>query len=328
MISHVHAAAARHLGMNVVAVASRSEERRVTRARELDARSVSYADLPAGGEIVVVATPPSQHFDHVIHNLERGAAVVVEKPLVTTLNEADRLVSIAERYADKVLYAENLAYAPAFRRWLLQIPDLGAVNHLSARMEQTAPTWRDFLDPSWGGGVLFDLGVHPVALLVLSARAAGWGEVTSVIARLEGEITDEVADVVLQFAQGSSARLHVSWRGSTTPHWSLQVASRTSALTLELMPDVIVERNGDPLPLSTATTVPPMLESLGYVDQLRAFRADIESVSTPWMNVAFGRWILEIVCACYVSAGNEGQVVLVPSGCDRMLTPLQLWRGS
>lgn len=328
MITYAHAAAAQHLGMRVVAVASRSDERRARRAADLGAHAVSYDDLPAGADIVIVATPPATHFDHVVHCLERGAAVVVEKPMVATLNEADRLVMIAERHGNRVLYAENLAYAPSVRTWISHIADMGALQHLSVRMEQSPPTWGGFLEPHWGGGVLFDLGVHPIALLVLTARAARWGEVVSVSARLDGAATDEVADVTLRFATGSTAHLLVSWRGSDIPHWSLQAASRSGALTLELLPEVTLERNGDPVELRTPTVDPPMLETLGYLDQLRAFRADLESRSTPWMNVAFGRWIMEIVCACYVSAHNDSDPVPVPSGCDRTLTPWELWRSS
>jgi hypothetical protein len=46
------------------------------------------------------------------------------------------------------------------------------------------------------------------------------------------------------------------------------------------------------------------------------------------MDVAFGRWILEIVCAAYASAGRRGEWISVPSGCDRTLTPLQLWKSA
>ncbi len=312
--------------MNVVAVASRSTETRTRRSVELGARAVDYKALPAGADIVIVATPPPLHFDHVVHSLERGAAVVVEKPLVTSLVDADRLATIAQRHGDRVLYAENLAYAPSFRKWITTAADMGSLQHLSARMEQGPPTWGDFMTPQWGGGVLFDLGVHPIALLVLTARATGSGEVVSVSAQLDGDTTDEVADVTLHFTNGSTARLSLSWRGTGTSHWSLQAASESAALTLELMPDVVLERNGDPVALAATTTDPPMLETLGYVDQLRAFRADLEAHKAPWMNIDFGRWMMEIVCACYVSAGRNGEMTSVPSGCDRSRTPWQLWR--
>lgn len=327
MISHVHAAAARHLNMEITAVASRSNDRRRRRSQELGVRSLAYDELPAGGDIVIVATPPAVHFDHVVHNVERGAAVLVEKPLATTLNEADRLVSISKRYPHRILYAENLAFAPVFHHWISHIRRIGEVEHLSARMHQGSPTWGDFLEPHWGGGVLFDLGVHPIALLVLTARAIGAGEVHAVSAHLSGGATDEHAEVTLVFTNGSRAEITVSWMGADVPHWSFQAASRSDAMTMELMPEVLLEHNGDLVPIAPPRTNPPMIESLGYIDQLRSFRADLESGSDPWMNVEFGRWILEIVCACYVSASHGAEVTSVPSGCDRMLTPWQLWRG-
>lgn len=327
MISHAHAGAAHHLGLGISAVASRSSDRRVQRSRELGAQAVTYDQLPAGCDIVIVATPPAQHFDHVVQSLERGAAVVVEKPLVATLNEADRLVTIAHRHGGRVLYAENLAYAPAFRKWINEISTLGDVQHLSLRMEQGPPTWGDFLHPHWGGGVLFDLGVHPIALAVLTARAAHAGEIVAVSARMVGGTTDEYAQVTLRCAQGLAIDVTVSWRSASVPHWNLQAASPMGALTLEFMPEVTLERNGEPISVRPAATNPPMIDSFGYVDQLRAFLVDLDEHTNPWMNVEFGRWVLEIVCACYVSARHDGQEMPVPSGCDRTLTPHQLWRG-
>ena len=44
------------------------------------------------------------------------------------------------------------------------VGSLGPLTHLSARAVQAPPTWRSSLTPEWGGGALFDLGVHPVGL--------------------------------------------------------------------------------------------------------------------------------------------------------------------
>lgn len=327
MISHAHAAAARHLGLDIVAVASRSDARRLRRSAELAARAVTYDKLPAGADIVIVATPPACHVEHALHCLERGSSVIVEKPLATTLIDADRINLVSERHGHRVLYAENLAYAPAFRRWISEVSTMGQLGHLSIRMEQSAPSWGDFLDPDWGGGVLFDLGVHPIALAVLTGRACGAGEIVSASAHLHGETTDDRAEVTLTFERGLRVALELSWRDSSTTSWILQAASPSDALTLELMPDVLLERNGTPVPLPLIGSEPPMIATLGYIDQLRAFMADLETQTRPWMSVDFGRWILEIVCACYVSAGKGGMATPVPSGCDRSSTPWQLWRG-
>ncbi len=77
MIAMAHAAAAQHLGYEVVAVASRTRARAEKVAATFGARVVGYDDLPAGADVVVVATPPQCHADDALRMLEAGAAVLL-----------------------------------------------------------------------------------------------------------------------------------------------------------------------------------------------------------------------------------------------------------
>ena len=326
MISGAHAMAAHVLGMAVVAVASRSQEKSTERAKQLNANPVDYAQLPSGADIVVVATPPAQHFDHAVYSLQRGAAVVIEKPLAYTLNEADRLVSHAEQYGQKLLYAENLAYAPIVHAFIKRAVSIGSVTHMSFRTVQPLPAWGDFTTAEWGGGALFDLGVHPIAIAVLVGRAIGAGEVVAVSAKLDGEITDTHAELELTFTNGLTASVVSSWQGSETPEWNFQVASDQGVVRAELMPHLVLEHNGEEVALPTPTAPIPFIQQFGYTGQLQAFADDLANHTTPFMDIAFGRWMMEIVCAGYVSARENSAEVAVPSGCDRFCSPLQLWK--
>ena len=330
MIAGVHVAAARQLGYQVVAVASRSEARTLARAEEWGCTGLPYDRLPADADIVVVATPPGRHFEDVVLALERGSAVIVEKPLVTTLDQADRLALIAGHHEERVLYAENLLFAPAVRRLLELVPDLGEPSHLSLRTMQTRPSWGGFLDPAWGGGVMFDLGVHPLALAVCIGRASGAGEVVRVQAHLDAkdQLVDLVARANLTFASGLTATVDVSWDGPETPVWDIQVANDHSVLRLDLLPTLTLEHNGEPVPLPSLRGSIPLLDQLGYLDQLRLAAQSLTRAGESPSGVGFGRWILEIVCACYVSARDGGTPVVVPSGCDRHSTPWELWQQS
>ncbi|MEI8240036.1 MAG: Gfo/Idh/MocA family oxidoreductase, partial [Actinomycetota bacterium] len=75
MIAGAHAAAAAQLGHQVVAVASRTSARAAAIAQPFGARVVDFADLPAGADMVVVATPPQCHADDAVRMLEAGAIV-------------------------------------------------------------------------------------------------------------------------------------------------------------------------------------------------------------------------------------------------------------
>ena len=102
--------------------------------------------------MVVVATPPARHASDALAALAAGAAVIVEKPLATTLAEADALVEAAAADGDRLGYAENLAFAPIVIRAVSMVRTLGPLRHVDARMLQGRPDWGDFLTEDWGGG--------------------------------------------------------------------------------------------------------------------------------------------------------------------------------
>jgi len=333
MISGAHAAAATLLGMPIVGVASRSTDRAAEQAAQLRTVALTYGDLPAGADIVVVSTPPQCHAADALAMLATGAAVVLEKPLCTTLDDADALVEAA---ADgRLLYAENLAYAPMVMRLLSMVPALGDVDHLEVRTIQSLPTWGQFTSDEWGGGALFDLGVHPLAIALLVGAAAGAGAVESVRCTLrggEGHNSDEHAELTLRFGAGLEAMVVSSWQASTVlgadgQIWDVQVSSPTGVLRGDFWPRPSLEHNGVPVALPTSAAALPSIEDLGYAGQLDAFEDDLDGASTPFMSAAFGRTVLDIVCAAYRSAGCDGEAEAVPFTGDRSKTPLQLWHG-
>jgi predicted dehydrogenase len=322
-ISIVHALAAQAAGVPIGSVASRSTERAAKRAKEFGARPVTYDDLPAGADVVVVATPPGCHADHALRSLAAGAAVLLEKPMCTTLDQADRLVAAAN---NRLVYAENLAFAPVIERSVELIAGLGAIDHLEVRSLQGRPDWGDFLTAGWGGGALFDLGVHPLAVALLAAAPARVVEVRATLSGADDIDVDEHAEVELKFDSGLAGRVVASWR-ETSPLWDLQAASATGVVRSELIPAITLEHNGEPIELSpTRDGVVPELDSFGYVSQIEVAVAVANGIATD-MNAEFGRHVLDIVCAAYASAGRDGQAEAVPFQGSRDRTPLQLWRG-
>ncbi len=324
-IAAVHGLAAKQLGLPITRVASRHREKAKEMATRMGATPCGYDELPGDAEVVVVCSAPQVHAEHALHAIGHNAAVVVEKPLCTTLADADALVA-AEEAGARIGYAENLAYAPIVRQFVDEVIELGVLQHLEVRTVQSRPTWGEFLTEEWGGGALFDLGVHPVAIAMLAARSP----VVSVSAVLEGaddHPTDEHAEVTLTFEQHLSATVVSSWRGGEVPEWSAQAASATGVVRAELLPAPLLERNGEALTLPPVTAAIPQLEQYGYVGQLEAFLVAFASGAPPLMSAHFGRAVLDIVCAAYASAATGGAEVAVPFTGPRDRTPLQLWRG-
>lgn len=78
-------------------------------------------------EIVTVCTPPCFHERIVIESLEAGKYVICEKPLAHTLEAADRILEVAERFPGKLSTVYQFRYLPEVQRtiWLRDNERLG-----------------------------------------------------------------------------------------------------------------------------------------------------------------------------------------------------------
>ncbi len=324
----VHGQAIEHIpGLAIGAVASRDPARAAEAARRVGATACRYDELPAGADGVVVCTPPAHHAEQVLAAVEAGAAVLVETPLCTTLAEADALVAAAGA-GGRIAYAENLVHAPVVRLALSHVAQLHDVDLLEVRAIQPRPTCGAFLTESWCGGALFDLGAHPLAVALLLAAPARPVEVRASIEGASDHPVDEHAEVLIRFDSGLHARVVASWRGGA-PTWDAQVSAPDGVVRFELLPAVLLERNGTEVrPPGVPDGVPAQLEELGYLPQMESFALDLSLGRSPEVGAAFGRGVLEVTCAAYASAAAAGDWVPLPFTGPRDRTPLDLWRAS
>ena len=109
--------------------------------------------------------------------------------------------------------------------------------------------------------------------------------------------------------------------------WDAQASSPDGVVRLELLPRPLLERNGVEVRLPPPPPdLPAPLVELGYLDQLATFAAEVAGGRPPSVGVAFGRSVLDVICAAYASAGAGGAWVPLPFEGPRTRTPLQLWR--
>lgn len=334
--SVLHGLAARHLGVPVVAVAGRSALRTAERAREFGAAAVAVEALPAGADIVLVATPPACHAEHTLRAVAGGArAVAVTAPLCSTLADADRLVGAADHAV--LVYAEPLLHAPLVQRFADLAAGVGPLSYVEARAVQPAPTWSDAGSAAWGGGALFDLGVHPLAVLLAALGpdlpVAVSATVTPGGVSRPGDPVggvsrpgDTAATVRLRTAAGVTGVLRVAWQDGAVPQWDAQVAGERGVIRVELAPTPGLERDGVAVPVAVPASTPEQLAGFGWVGQLRRLVADLP-LGRSAVPVAVGRQVLDVLCAAYASAGRSGAEEALPFTGPRTATPLELWRG-
>ena len=129
--------------------------------------------VAAGVEAVVVATPHPAHAAVTVPALRAGAHAIVEKPLASSLEDADAMIAAArERGRTLAMISQRRLYAPvrrvreAIESGKIGRPVLGTVTMLGWRSEEyyRSDPWRGRWDGE-GGGVLVNQAPHQIDIL-------------------------------------------------------------------------------------------------------------------------------------------------------------------
>lgn len=323
MVSAAHAATAALLGLPVLSVASRTPERAREVARRVGGRPATFDTLAIDADLVVVATPPSRHLLDARSALDHGAAVLVEKPLCTTLADADELVALSERHGNRLMYADNVIHAPVMQEFIRRIPALGPLRDLEVRIVNPAPSWRTPLRSDWGGGVLLDLGVQAFAIAVLAAAPAVPRSVEATLQHAGADDVDDHADVTIVFSNGLRARIVVSYRASGVAQWEAQAAGADGVVRAELAPRPTLELDGIEVALPRVSGKLEALDRSGYRGEWMQFLDDLAAHRRPASDAAFGRMMLDLVCSA-AAAARSGVAQASPFTGSRSSTPYEL----
>lgn len=207
-------------GLTVAAIVTANPERRQqARGDHPDAALFETPDdlwaRAEGLDAVVVATANDSHAPLATRAIDHGLAVVVDKPLALSSQEAAELIAHARERRVLLTAFQN-------RRWdsdqltlvkLIGEGGLGAVLRYESRFERWRPesrpeAWREANTPEQGGGLLLDLGSH-----LVDQALQHFGPVHSVyaeIANRRGTPADDDVFLALTHRSGTLSHLHAS----------------------------------------------------------------------------------------------------------------------
>jgi Oxidoreductase family, NAD-binding Rossmann fold len=123
-------------------------------------------DLLASGEVdaVVIATPPDSHAPLVRRALEHGVDVFCEKPIATSIADADEMVAAADRRGRVIVVDHVLRYNPLLRavRRIQDAMDWTVIRFLfeNDAADESLPREHWFWDEATSGGIFIEHGVH------------------------------------------------------------------------------------------------------------------------------------------------------------------------
>lgn len=158
-----------------------------------------------GVQAAVVCTQAVTHREVAGRALEAGKHVLVEKPLTTTVSEANELIDLAAARRRVLLVGHTFVYNPGVKKIksFLQEGALGDTYYLYARRTNLGPIRRDV-------NAVWDLAPHDVAIFnYLLGERPRWA--SAVGSRVLGNAREDVGFISLGYANEVIGHIHVSW---------------------------------------------------------------------------------------------------------------------
>src|ERR1700694_1620647 len=170
----------------------------------------AYADYKGllrdgDGDAVIVAPPTSTHRDVTEDCLRAGVHVLVEKPLASTVADAEAMSALAAETGRTLMVGHTFLFNPAVRAIKAYIDSgaLGRIRYLYFQRTGLGPIRQDV-------NALWDLAPHDLSMLRYWLGA----DPVDLVARGESYLrpgTEDVVFVTLNYPDRVLASVHVSW---------------------------------------------------------------------------------------------------------------------
>ncbi len=200
----------------------------------------SYEDLfeKEKPEAVSITVPTSEHEKVAAYALEKGAHVLVEKPIAATIEEGKRLIALANKLDRQLMVGHIIRFNPAMQslKTRLENGDLGKIFQIFCRRAGPFPARiRDV-------GVVVDLAPHDVDIM----RFLTGMDPMRVYAETEQQIHTDHEDLLfglLRFPDGITGALEINWLTPTKMRETLVLGEKGLFRVDDLMQDLYFYEN-------------------------------------------------------------------------------------
>lgn len=222
-----HARALLAAKVHVVGVVDANLEAAEALAATLGCPAHSDLSLAAAADAAILAVPTSLHARLTKKALAAGLHVLVEKPIAGTVEEAKTMIQEARRYGRVLAVGHVERFNPAAVGLIAATNAEGGPR--SMRSKRLSPRPERIQDV----GCILDIGIHDIDLaLALASRPPL--AVCCTGGKPGGGGHEDLATIQLDFGQGLSAVIDLSWRGNERVR-SWEIATAAGALHADLL---------------------------------------------------------------------------------------------
>jgi scyllo-inositol 2-dehydrogenase (NADP+) len=189
-----------HFHAPLIRACNRMDLSAVLTSRDAPEKVESFEGLLDRCDLVVVASPNETHFQIAKEALERGRHVVVDKPFTVAVEQADELISLAQRVGRVLTVFHNRRWDGDYLTVRKILPALGEVFLFETCWDRFRPEikegWREV--PTPGSGTLSDLGPH---MIDQTLQLFGWPDAifADIQAQRPGARVDDYFDLTLHY---------------------------------------------------------------------------------------------------------------------------------
>lgn len=277
-------------------------------------------------DMIVIGAPNFLHCEITEAAAVAGKHIVCEKPLCMNLAEADRMIAACKKAKVKLMYAEELCFAPKYVR-LKQLLDDGALGKpvlLKQLEKHDGPHASHFWDVNRsGGGVTMDMGCHAIEFF---RWMLGRPQIKSAYAQMgtyvHGDKTkgDDNSILLFEFENNVMAMAEESWtklggmddRAEVHGSKGVAYADLLHGNSIETYSSVgygyAVEKAGPTVGWSF--TIYEEAWNYGFPQEMAHFVDCVKHDKPPSVTGEDGRAVLEAIFACYESAKTGRKVEL------------------
>ncbi len=148
-------------------------------------------------DLAVIATYSDSHADYACMAMEAGAHVFIEKPLATTVADAERVVAKAVETGKKLVVGYILRHHPSWMRLIAEARDLGGpyVFRLNLNQQSSGAEWETHKALMQTTSPIVDCGVHYVDVMCQMTGSKPV-RVSAIGARLSGDINENMVNAI------------------------------------------------------------------------------------------------------------------------------------